>query len=94
MNDTSAKQRPFGGYEYVTVTFPVADQDVVVPYSRLRTDDRNNVRWLDVSAKSGRVYQPSVNTVGFGQSHIVLRCDVAGTTTRILLFVERTEANG
>lgn len=87
----SAKQWPVGGYEYVDVQFAAADQDVVVPFSKFRIERPDEIRWIDVTPREGRVYKPSRSAKVDGASYVVLRCDVENVKTRLLLFVERTE---
>lgn len=48
MIDTTSKQSPFGQYEYVDVYFSGANIDTVIPYTRLRPESPEDVRWLDV----------------------------------------------
>lgn len=88
-----------GNYEYVDVTFGPADTDTPIPFTRLRTDDPQSVRWLDVSP--GRIDGVVVQVYRergsratlFGLTYVVLRSTVANYTTRLLLFVERNEAS-
>lgn len=51
MDNKIDKQSPFGQYEWVTVTFPDADTDVVIPYTRLRPESYEDVRWIDVAQR-------------------------------------------
>lgn len=97
MTDITARQVPFGQYEFVTVTFGVADEDVVVPYQNLRVDNKDEVRWIDVAQGGTSSGQPAIvykvfdgPQKRFGANFIVLRCTQAGYTARLLLFTERT----
>jgi hypothetical protein len=93
------RQIPSTQYEYVDAYFPAADTDIKIPLSRLRLDNPEEIRWLDISP--GTVYSGGVDTVAhvyrssgpsrgaFTSSAIVLRSTVAGYRTRLLLFVER-----
>lgn len=58
MDSKSDKQSPFGQYEWVSVTFPEADIDVVIPYTRLRPENFNDVRWIDVSQRGRTAVEP------------------------------------
>lgn len=51
MDSKSEKQSPFGQYEWVDVTFPEADVDVVIPYTRLKPESYDDVRWIDVTQR-------------------------------------------
>ena len=93
------KQIPSTQYEYVDVYFPAAATDVVIGFSRLRPDNPELIRWLDITP--GTVYTGGVDTVAyvyrsasptrgaFSASTIQLRATVAGYRTRLLLFLER-----
>lgn len=59
MDSKSEKQSPFGQYEWVDVTFPEADTDVVIPYTRLRPEGYNDVRWIDVTQRGLSTVQAS-----------------------------------
>ena len=90
---------PIGQYEFVDVSFVAAAQDTTIPYSIIKPEDVGSVRWIDVTPNA--VFAGS-DTVGhvycsrdparkpFGTGYIVLRANVAGYATRLLLFVERT----
>lgn len=94
MTDISSKQIPFGNYEYVDVVFGPANTDLSIPYTRLKIDEREQVRWVDVTPGEGRVYRPRATpATRFGATFVVLRSDVANYQTRLMLFVERNEAN-
>lgn len=94
------RQVPSIQYEYVDVTFQAADTDTRIPYSRLKPNNPNDIRWIDISP--GVVYTGGLDTVAhvyrsgspsrlpFTATNIVLRATVAGYTTRLLLFLERT----
>ena len=89
-----------GQYEYVTVTFQAANTETTIPYTVLRTEDPESVRWIDVTP--GAVDVASVDTpvavyrsglpgrLAWGTGYIVLKASVAGYTTRLKLFLERT----
>ena len=51
MDNRLEKYSPFGQYEWTDVTFPEADVDVVIPYTRLKPDNYNDVRWIDVTQR-------------------------------------------
>jgi hypothetical protein len=81
---------PVGQYEYVDATFAAADTDTVIPYTILKPEDFNDVRWIDVTPQTGKVYRAiDPNKVAWGQNYVILRSTVAGTT-RLLLFLERS----
>lgn len=83
------KLLPFGQYEYVDVTFAAADTDTLIPYSILRPENVNAVRWLDVTPGAGRVYRAAdPNRQSWGLNYVILRNSAAGVT-RLLLFLER-----
>ena len=98
-NNELEKQIPQTQYEYVDVYFPAANTDTRISFTRLKLDNPEEIRWLDITA--GTVYTGGVDTVAhlyrsnsptrgaFSSSSIVLRSTVAGYRTRILLFVER-----
>lgn len=48
MTDITSKQSPFGQYEYVDVYFSGANIDTVIPYTRLRPESPEDVRWMDI----------------------------------------------
>lgn len=89
-----------GQYEFVDVTFTAANTDTVIPYSVLKPEDPNDVRWFDVTQKAvnvggtdtlAHVYQSGLpSALAWAQGYIVLRATVAGYSTRLKLFVERT----
>lgn len=93
------RHRPQDRFEYVDVTFTAADTDVVIPYTLLRPNNPNDVRWQDVTPSA--VYNGSIDVVPslycsatpsrklWSRSYIVLRSSVAGYSTRLLLFTER-----
>jgi hypothetical protein len=90
---------PFKRFEYVDVTFGLADTDQVIPYKNIRPNDLQTIRWIDITP--GTVYNGSTETVAhvyrsnnpsrlpFGAGYIVLRSTVANYSTRLLLFLER-----
>lgn len=92
-------QIPSKEFEYLDVTFPGADVDTRFPHS-LQLDDPEELRWIDISP--GTVYTGGVDTVAkvyrsnsptrqkFTSTTISLRSTVAGYSTRLLLFVERS----
>ena len=80
---------PLGQYEYVDVTFAAADTDTTIPYTRLKTEDYNSVRFIDITPSTGKVYRAAhPNKTAWGLNYMILRCTVA-QTTRLLLFLER-----
>lgn len=97
MTDITPKQIPFGQYEFVTVTFEIAHEDVVVPYQNLRVDNKDDIRWIDVTQGGRSGGSPAIvyktfdgPQKRFGTNFIVLRCTESGYTARLLLFTERT----
>lgn len=46
--DSKDRQSPFGQYEYVDVFFPDADIDTSIPYTRLRPESYEDIRWIDI----------------------------------------------
>ncbi len=83
------KLLPFGQYEYVDVTFTVADTDTVINYNTLRPEDVNAIRWLDVTPSTARVYRAvAPNRTNWAPGYVILRA-TAACTTRLLLFLER-----
>lgn len=55
------RQLPFKQFEYVDVTFVAENVDTFVPFARLRPDDPESVRWIDITPSS--VYtDPSAGT--------------------------------
>lgn len=46
------RQLPFKQFEYQTVTFVAANIDTFVPFTVLRPDVPDEVRWLDISPNS------------------------------------------
>lgn len=99
MTGISNRMLPMGNYEYVDVTFGPADTDMAIPFTRLRTDDPQSVRWMDVSPGRidgvvAQIYRERGSRATlFGLTYVVLRSTVANYTTRLLLFVERNEAS-
>lgn len=92
MNDITLRQIPIGQYEYVDVEFPEANTDVVVPYQNLKLDDKEKVRWIDISPnRGGLVYRGLLSEFDFGR--IKLQSNIAGYKTRLLLFTERNQSN-
>lgn len=96
MIDITLKQIPIGQYEYVEVTFPLANVDVVIPYEHLKVESPQDVLWLDVRQGATSAGVPAIvyRVVGaaatpFGSRYIVLRSSVGGYTTKLLLFTER-----
>ena len=96
MTEVTPKQVPFGQYEFVDVEFGPVNQDLVIPYQNLRVDDKDNVHWIDI--RQGGLSDGTVALVyrvfdspssRFGSNYVVLRCNVAGYRTRLLLFTER-----
>lgn len=93
------RQIPQGQYEYVEVTFPAANTEVVIKYSNLRPENPESVRWIDITP--GSVYSGGSENVAtifrsgnpsrkaWADGYIVLMSDVANYSTRLLLFLER-----
>jgi len=80
---------PLSQYEYVDATFTAADTDTVIHYTRLKTEDFNAVRWIDITPNAGRVYRASnPNKKNWDSGYIILRSSAIGST-RLLLFLER-----
>lgn len=46
------RQLPFKQFEYVNVTFVKENEDTFIPFSVLRPDDPDNVRWIDITPSS------------------------------------------
>ena len=91
MTDISVKELPFLRYEDVDVRFDLADADVAVPYTRLRPDSPRDVRWIDVTPGSARVYQyTGADAKRSVAGQIFLRASSAPHVTRVLLFLERS----
>lgn len=83
------KMLPQGQYEYVDATFAAADTDTIIPYSIIKPEDANSVRWIDVTPNVGRVYRAvDPNKTNWGTQYIILRSSAIGST-RLLLFLER-----
>ena len=83
------KLLPIGQYEYVDATFTAADTDTVIPYSIIRPEDPESVRWFDITPHTGRVYRAlAPDRTSWGDNYVILRSTVAGAT-RLLLFLER-----
>ncbi len=89
---------PFGQYEFVTVNFPVANTEVVIPYQQLKPSHAEDVRWVDVTPGSvysagenhARVFRSGNTTrMSWAPGYVVLMSTVANYSTRLLLFVER-----
>ena len=90
---------PYQRFEYVDVTFPAADTDVVIPYTKLRPADPSRVRWVDATPTAvwngaadthPHLYRSaSPSRILWARGYIVLRSTVAGYTTRLLLTTER-----
>lgn len=92
---------PIGRYEYVDVTFAAANVETIIPHTRLTPPTPDDVRWLDIKPTSvysgGSHLAPLIyrngnptNPMPWGDGYIVLMCNLANYTTRLLLFVERT----
>ena len=89
-----------GQYEFVNVTFQAADTDTIIPYTRLTPEDPTEVRWIEITPNAVNVggtdtvpnlYQSALPTAqAWVRGYIVLRSSVAGYTTRLKLFLERT----
>lgn len=90
-----------GQYELVNVTFTAAATDTVIPYTKLAPTSPDDVRWIDVTpgaidagggtdtvAHVYRSAQPA--RLAWQRGFIVLRSSVAGYSTRLKLFLERT----
>jgi hypothetical protein len=63
MDSKVEKQSPFGQYEWVDVQFPEADTDVVIPYTRLRPESYNDIRWIDVAQGGLSTVQASLDRI-------------------------------
>jgi hypothetical protein len=98
---TIRREIPFKRFEYVDVTFGAADTDTVIPYTILRPNDVERVRWLDVTPNTvvtGTTTETRVDVyrsnlpgrLAWGPGYVVLRATAANYTTRLLLFLERT----
>lgn len=82
------KMLPINTYEFVNVTFAAADTDTVIA-TTLVTDSPNDIRWIDVTPGTGRVYRAAdPNKTPWKNTYIILRSSAIGST-RLLLFVER-----
>jgi len=90
---------PHGRFEFVDVEFIAANTDVTIPYTKFRPLDPNDIRWLDVSLTAVNVggvdtlpvlYKSALPSRKlWARGYIVLRCSVAGYSTRLYLFTER-----
>jgi len=93
------REIPQTQFEYADVTFQAADTDTIIPYNRIKVDDPDNIRWLDVTPGAvfvggvdsiPKIYQSSAPTRKLRTTaYVVLRSTVAGYRTRLLLFTER-----
>jgi hypothetical protein len=93
------RKLPFGQYEYVDVEFPAANTEVVIRYNILRPEHPNDVKWLDIqpgSVYSGGSENPATiyrsanpSRKAWASGYVVLMANVAGYSTRLLLFTER-----
>jgi hypothetical protein len=89
-----------GQYEFVDVTFPAAATDTVIPYTRLTPENPDSVRWVDITpgaVNNGgsdavpQLYKSALPSAqAWAHGYIVLRSSVAGYSTRLKLFLERT----
>ena len=94
------RQLAYAQFEYVTVTFTAANTDTLITYQQLTPENPETVRWLDITP--GSVYNSPTDSVAtvyrsghpdrqaFGPNYLQLRSTVAGYTTRLLLFLERS----
>ena len=98
ISPSSLKMLPMGQYEYVDVTFTAANTETIIKYSILRPATNEDVRWIDVkpsSVYSGAEAPATVFRSGnptrmaWGTQYIALMSNVAGYSTRLLLFTER-----
>ena len=81
---------PIGQYEYVDAEFVAADTDTVIPYSILRPEDVNEIRWINVTQGAGLVYRAAdPNRVTWGDGYVILR-NTQIESVRLLLFLERS----
>jgi hypothetical protein len=81
---------PVGQYEYVDVSFVMADTDTVISYTNLRAENPESIRWIDITPSTGRVYRAAdPNKTTWNSGYVILRSTAIGST-RLLLFVERT----
>lgn len=85
----SDKLHPLAQYEYVDVTFKVADTDTPITYKVLKPQRIDEVRFLDVNPGEGRVYRSRTSQIQWTSRTIVLRSTASDYTTRLLLFIER-----
>ena len=93
------QHHPQERFEFVDVTFTVANTDVTIPYTKFRPLDPNDIRWLDASLTAVNVggvdtlpvlYKSALPSRKlWARGYIVLRSSVAGYTTRLYLFTER-----
>ena len=101
LNDPILKQHlSEGQYEYVDVTFTAVGADTIIPYSQLTPENPDDVRWIDVtpgainnggSDSVASIYRSALPAaLPWGRGYVVLRCSVAGYSTRLKLFVERS----
>lgn len=100
---------PFGTYEYVDVTFQRQNTDTLIPYTRLKADNPEDIRYIDVRREGvvtdgvdeydllpefPIIYRlQKFSRKPWGRNYIFLRSSYAPYTTRLLLFVERNEAS-
>lgn len=90
---------PFRRFEYVDVTFQKANTDTVIPYSILRPNSIESIRWMDVtpgtvvsgsSETPAYVYKSNLpSRLAWAPGYIVLRATQDTYSTRLLLFLER-----
>lgn len=80
---------PVAQYEYVNVTFTAINSDVIIPYTRLKPNDVNTIRWQPVSlSAAGIIYRDLSGTAkAWTSQYIILRSNIA-LTARLLLFLE------
>ncbi len=91
------KLLPMAQYEYVDITFTAANTETSIRHN-LKVDSGDDIRWIDVTR--GSVYSAGEQPVtvfrsgnparkDWGSDYIFLMANVAGYTTRLLLFKER-----
>jgi|ETNvirnome_2_130_1030620.scaffolds.fasta_scaffold67209_2 hypothetical protein len=86
-----SKRSPFASFVFVDATFgSSANVDLIIEHT-LTVKDAEKVRWLTITNDtSGVVYrEPAPTPRAWGDGYVVLRCSVADTNVRLLLFVEQ-----
>lgn len=80
---------PIGQYEIVNASFAAADTDTVIA-TRLKPENPNDIRWIDITQGTGKVYRASDPDRKNWSSGIIILRNTAAQDTRLLLFIERT----